>query len=718
MTHSSYVAPAAKYKEYNKGKTASVSVKHSVSSSSSTVPHSSSRAADVFKTPPKPRQKKQHVQTEDEKARDDLQMKDGAAGSSNGTETGTTYVIANSPSKLRTLAALHSRSGSPNKVGSANARSADLLGVRSSRQHENDESASQVNVVGSPKKYNPFASSSTSSSVTAPGSHHNSSARRSPSSLFGAELARQERQRADLRRNGHRHQGREDTSANEPWESIFAPGKKQAARPRTSQPILTSGPSAQAASSSSRLHATRSSASTTMDIDDADQSTISATAADIAPALGPSPVKPVAPGQKAFKPLFDTSAVTTKAPSLATIPTSTKAAKKLFESDISSLKRSTSGDGSGANSTGPNAARGTKRALAGVPGAMPFVTKAGNAFDRISGDEDENGAHDVGAHDSDSSDDSQAKTKVRKKRLDVNASSKKRGGAKKSDTTTTTTKRAGPGSGKSKNRMTGTRMDVDVEGLKGIRANRVHGQTLLVERDSDGEDAEEDRPLDKVVIYPRRPYWASRSQGRTTELDQDGIQMGQDEDADGTEEQDDVAVDTASLSVFYRHQTDLLSAQTATQAQQTPRQRRRQQRALDLSDRSPSSSPSNVNDQTNQSLPAELAAVLSLSSTSPIKKTLKRQQAEKAERVRKLLGEPSRAGRSTATSHESSKKKLGLLDLQEDEDLPGDQSKSGSECGDRDGAGEDEDDDWASDAEGWKDLGDGEMDNYAADEVW
>ncbi|KAM0790678.1 hypothetical protein ACM66B_004537 [Microbotryomycetes sp. NB124-2] len=99
-------------------------------------------------------------------------------------------------------------------------------------------------------------------------------------------------------------------------------------------------------------------------------------------------------------------------------------------------------------------------------------------------------------------------------------------------------------------------------------------------------------------------------------------------------------------------------------------------------------------------LPDDLAAMLSFR-TSPVKKTLRRREQEKLDKVRGLLKEPG-----------YNKKRRGLLEL-EDEDLNASE-KTGKE-GEAVVAGQVElgsDDDWESDVEGWKDLGDGEMDDY------
>ncbi|KAK4052396.1 hypothetical protein OIV83_002198 [Microbotryomycetes sp. JL201] len=96
-------------------------------------------------------------------------------------------------------------------------------------------------------------------------------------------------------------------------------------------------------------------------------------------------------------------------------------------------------------------------------------------------------------------------------------------------------------------------------------------------------------------------------------------------------------------------------------------------------------------------LPDELASILNLR-TSPVKKTLRQREREKLNKVRGLLREPG-----------FNKKRTGLLEL-EDEDIQG-ANGDGPTIAEKQ-VEMPSDDDWESDVEGWKDFGDGEMDDY------
>lgn len=182
---------------------------------------------------------------------------------------------------------------------------------------------------------------------------------------------------------------------------------------------------------------------------------------------------------------------------------------------------------------------------------------------------------------------------------------------------------------------------------------------LVLELDEEGEEGEEGR-TDRVVIHPRRPYFKSR----TTDVDEDG-------------EEDDEGGGGSQGSLFYRDTADLLSSQDP----------RLSAPSYDSDDES-SHRPSHLID-IDPTIPSDLVSMLSLRS-SPIKKTSLLREKDRDLRVKKLLQEPSVCG----------KKKMGLEDLVDEKGSEGEEEQGGS------------DDDWASDAEGWKDFGDGAMDGY------
>ena len=183
------------------------------------------------------------------------------------------------------------------------------------------------------------------------------------------------------------------------------------------------------------------------------------------------------------------------------------------------------------------------------------------------------------------------------------------------------------------------------------------------EEDMDAGDADEREAAgeapppkkERVVVHPIRPYFR------------------RDQDDDGADD-----ARSAPGSLFYRDNADLLSS-----SQLAPHSQSQGDAAMDTGE-------SLVDD-----LDADLAAMLELRS-SPIKKTALLREKGRDLRIKKLLDEPS-----------LHKPRKGLADLEDEGGS--DEGAVAVEGG--------SDDDWASDADGWKDLGDGEMDGYD-DEVW
>ena len=115
--------------------------------------------------------------------------------------------------------------------------------------------------------------------------------------------------------------------------------------------------------------------------------------------------------------------------------------------------------------------------------------------------------------------------------------------------------------------------------------------------------------------------------------------------------------------------------------------------------------------EANTELDPELVSLLSLR-TSPVKNRLGRLHKKRDETVRAILQEPT-----FVMSKKKQEQRKGLEDLEDEgEYTAGAEIASGDNLKD-DRASQDEkelfdsDDDWASEAEGWKDLGDGEMDS-------
>ncbi|GAA5986112.1 hypothetical protein JCM10908_006414 [Rhodotorula pacifica] len=173
----------------------------------------------------------------------------------------------------------------------------------------------------------------------------------------------------------------------------------------------------------------------------------------------------------------------------------------------------------------------------------------------------------------------------------------------------------------------------------------------------------------------------------------DILASSNDDEADGREAEDSFP----DASLFYRphEQVDLLSTHSHNQAE--PRSRSR------------SGSPSNARRQAAEeqaalaaSLPADLAALLSLRA-SPTKHSKSALSSSAKERqVARLLGEPGIARATTSTRQK--KRVEGLLDFaSEDEDAVDGQGGEG-------GYGDD-DDDWDEEVDGWEGTGEA-MDGY------
>lgn len=227
-------------------------------------------------------------------------------------------------------------------------------------------------------------------------------------------------------------------------------------------------------------------------------------------------------------------------------------------------------------------------------------------------------------------------------------------------------------------------VELNTDGRESSASLRRRNEKDIVILDVGGEEAEDGEDeiaSGRVLIHPRRPYY-SRMKDGPLDVEEADEGLGT---IDGTG------------SLYYRDQADLLASDNVFFT--TPRDDSNiEQEMIDSSDESEdagsvSASPRKIKpvfedhiiDAT--SVPASMLSILSLRS-SPIKKTSLLREKQRDLRIQKLLQDPT-----LRRQHK------GLSDLV-DEDL----NRSRREA--------ESDDDWASEAEGWKDLGDGDMDDW------
>lgn len=229
-----------------------------------------------------------------------------------------------------------------------------------------------------------------------------------------------------------------------------------------------------------------------------------------------------------------------------------------------------------------------------------------------------------------------------------------------------------------------------------------------------------------ALASPRKakaPGGVIKSKGRAVDLDGDGMRestegsTGPEVDVGDTEAEDDEAeaYELRDFSDEYEEYREDESRFITSTTNGTNTQRPFH------SSRSRSSTPLPQSlDNPDSSLDPELVSLLSLR-TSPVKNRLAKLHKKRDETVNALLQEPTYL---LAKKKELERK--GLEDLEEDEDVQRSKGEDGDDTNEYnqdfgvEGArhvGEDEeqarersDDDWASEPEGWKDLGDGEMD--------
>lgn len=199
---------------------------------------------------------------------------------------------------------------------------------------------------------------------------------------------------------------------------------------------------------------------------------------------------------------------------------------------------------------------------------------------------------------------------------------------------------------------------------------------------------QEEEGMGRAIVQQRGARFRSKGKGRQYENHEmlRGIPDDEDDEEGGS---------NLNGSLFYRNTADLLSTQEQTVHTSEEDEAASEDSEQDMNQPIPSNlrqtrSQPNVEHSItlDSTIPSELVSMLSIRS-SPIKKTALLRERDRDLRVKKLLQEPSVKERKVE----------GLLDLKVFSDEE-DEIEGGS------------DDDWDSDAEGWKDLGNGAMDNY------
>ncbi|GAA5911800.1 hypothetical protein JCM5296_005374 [Sporobolomyces johnsonii] len=659
---------AAKYKQYNKSKLqpssdTSKSASLSTSASTSASAAASTSAAlprppsNPFKTPTKPKPSRSIPKPADPSTSSDAlpahpsPSKRSSAGQS--TSSAPQYVLANSPSKLRALAALHSTSGSPNRPSGANWLNASTTGGTHS-----------TTMIPSPRKAkNPFASPRKEGAVD----------------LFG-EFEKQERERMREKKRQAKKEGKLGKGATGKgmgWghasASLDGAGSSSGRAFSRASSMASSangmdldevdeffGGSSQA--SSARPSASQSQSQSIIADDDLEDDEV----------LGPSPVKPsisgaffglpnsTLPAKKPFKSLLADSLLDSPNP----FPSSSSSASashpppapkpKLFET---SLRASTTASPttSAAPPPAPRSAallRGLKRPSSTTAPQKTDSTDADALLDDADDDfyadalamaEDEGGVAKKGK--------GKGKGKAPAKRKKVVPTAK------------------GKGKGKANASEEGMDLDDADEASQGdavVTSSRPGELVLDVERDEELGGGRE-----RLVIHEKG--WELRQRrarrGEAKDGEGEGMEMEDGEEENG-EEEDDEQFDDITLLDRPRPK-DLVSL-----SQPRPRSR--------------SASPSEKDPASRRlalasTLPASLASILSLRS-SPQKSTTSARDLQ----VAKLLGEPTARRR----------RRGGLLELEDEEEGEEDEAEEGGV-----------DDDWDDEVDGWKETG-AAMDGY------
>ncbi|GAA5912791.1 uncharacterized protein JCM6883_006236 [Sporobolomyces salmoneus] len=657
---------ARKYKEYNKSKQAPPPPKP--------VP------SNVFKTPTKPRSSRQAATattpTLDPRGSlgDNPFLAKGAEKSSTDSKSnGTRYVLANSPSKLRALAAMHSTSGSPNRPSGSNwtnsstSTSASTLVASSSSNKEQSKTSTSadppapVDFNRSPRKaLNPFASPRKKEVVTVQPPSRGTT-------LFG-DFEKLEREKLKKKRSrikvkggmgwGHatdalewQNEGRDvgKMDADEVDEFFRAETGVQSTTKKTtldpSFPVSTSS-----TSDSFALPSTTPLSLRPRDQDDDEM-------------LGPSPVKPSfrkrtssfgSDHSKPFKPLFDDTSTTSSSSLGQPIAKPVLFATSLRSTSITPEEQ---------------ISRGGKRPL-GTTTTVGLGKGKGKESDEM----------DAVLEDGDDDFYADALDAVEKELVGTSGRTK----VKRKRTADTTSGR-GKGKGKGKIKATKNRPRAEDEDMGGeeddddddeVKIERDKNGGLLLDFRVDGT-GESGEVRERVTIQTQSKR-ARRTQGNTIS-DEKGVA---DEEAGGGGgyefESDDNAFIHDGISLLDRPPSRaIISSQPSTSIV------RAQERS----------------DHTHASLPAELASFLSLRASPQKFGTL-----AKDRQVAQLLGEPTAAVRQ--------KRRGGLLELEDE--------LEGERWDEQAGGNEEEggDDDWDEEVDGWKQTGEAMDGYYSGDEKW
>ncbi|BGP18583.1 hypothetical protein JCM10213_002129 [Rhodosporidiobolus nylandii] len=669
---------AAKYKTYNKAKILAGKASAPAAKSTSTAAKPSTSLPPpppVFKTPTKPKpsraRPKETTQIDASTSHDALGAHGSpskrASASSRGQKNAAapSFVLANSPSKLRALAALHSASGSPNRRQGGDWDGAQLApGLESVKQV--DPVAARL----SPQKAkNPFASPSKAAGV------------------FGEfEKAEREKMRAKKAKQREKQKaggvlGKAATSRGAGWGASALDGAGQASQRVFSRSdslassangmdldevddFFSSQPSR---SGSQPSHFASQLARHSPQRQDADMANGDAED-DGDEVLGPSPAKPsvaasllglpiaasASSSAKPFKPLLAESNPFS-APPASSSQTAAPPKPKLF---ATSLRASLPPSSKPLLATTRGLKRAPSTSAFSLPGGKKPPQSAGNDDEDEFDDGDDSFYADAAA----AADDPAAK-KGKAKR------------ARKAPQ-----KRTVKGKGKA--------LEIDAEDLEDgvtVLSSAREGELVLEVEHSDEEGAAGEKKRERLVVHSRG--W----QARQRQLDREERRRrrkeeGMDDDGEREEEDDDWDSDDLVDDVS-------LLSQKPRVALSRPRTS-----ASQHSDAGAAVTCDEPSASLATSLPADLASVLSLRA-SPQKPKAGLSTA-KERQVARLLGEPGARGR----------RQQGLLDLQDEgaeDDFVAEEEEQ-----------EEEDDDWDEEVDGWKATGEAMDGYYSGEEEW
>ncbi|GAA5828561.1 hypothetical protein JCM5353_004187 [Sporobolomyces roseus] len=640
---------AKKYKEYSKSK--------------QPPPPPLVKAPPVFKTPTKPRpstSRQSHSTSSDAVTVAHSTTTNGGSPtkrlSANGKSKEPQYVLANSPSKLRALAAMHSTSGSPNRPSGPNWLTASTSASTSSTSHSKPAQSKSKSLQQPPlastntsprKALNPFASPKKRETVViAPPSRG--------TTLFG-EFEKQERDRMKKKKKqggikvksgmgwGHasdaidRGTGMELDEVDSFFGASPSSSSAKPIQPSTmmANPFLSPAPVVQ------------------VEEEEEDDEL-----------LGPSPVKP--PSQfrrslsstsfgfdsstinKPFKPLFgdpppaSTSSQSQSQSQSKEVEMKPSAPPKLFETSLRTGR---------IDSVEPTNVRGLKRSTSSGAGVLK-KKGSGGGVDEMDGLLE------------DGDDDFYADALDSLEKGDSDDGKKGKGGKRKR---VTAARGRGRGKGKGKGKARDEEQVEEEELDDEVRVERDGRGGLVLDLRVDGVEGEEGgETRERIKVHQqgrdRRARGRPREEGEGMEVDQEG--EGQDEEE------------------FARDDGYLLS--------------RPQNRSIVSSER-PRPAVSPPPPALGASLPTDLASLLSIRA-SPTKST----ETAKDRQVAKLLREPTELARQ--------RKRGGLLELADEEVGNEDEDEGEEEI--------EGDDDWDEEVDGWKQAGDAMDGYYSGGDDW